>query len=173
MNNCFLPEIIKYNSEIEWEDYYNSLYEIFKRDFLDKNRKLTFNDKDVYIKKYPLEGNKEQAFFHITNKEEDSVDDRVPDFRRCERIEWVRLFIENYFCSKKCNCSGVHNWIEPFKENKMRTYIWCESKRFLVVLEDRNNYYLLITAFYVNENNHKKIEKLKYNYLQYQNTEIK
>lgn len=173
MNNCFLPKIRDYDSEKDWDNYYEEIYEVFKNDFLDNNRKLFFNNLPVNIKKYPMVYNKEQAFYHITNKNESSDSLRTPDYRRCERIEWVRLFIENYFCNKLCdNCWGIHNWTQPDKRNTIRTYIWSKTKRFLVVLEKREKYYLLITAFHISESNIKKQIELENNYNNYKSTEI-
>lgn len=168
-NNCFLSGLIQYKNTLDWDTYYDEIYQVFVNDFLIKE--LTYNGKKVQIKKYPLVGKKEQSFFHITTIDDKNGDVRIPDFRRCERIKWVREFIEHYFCNKEChNCLGIHNWIQPFK-NRFRTYICNKSKKFLVVLEERSNYYLLITAFYINEKNTKKIYELEKNYNMYKKTE--
>ena len=172
MSNCFLNGFKKYNSSIDWDVYYEEIYDIFQNDFLDKSKPLYFNGKEVRIRFHPKVGGKEQTFFHITSYDEPIASDRVPDFRRCERIQWVKQFIENYFCNNpNCNCTGIHNWVQPFK-NTYRTYIWSETKRFVVILEERIDYYLLITAFYVNEQNTKKTTELTSNYKKYINSEI-
>ncbi len=173
MSSCFLNHLKKYNRNIDWGVYYEEVYEIFKNDFLNKSKQLYFNSKEVRIKFQPKVDDKEQTFFHITSHDGQSASNRVYDYRRCERIQWVRQFIENYFCNnQKCNCTGIHNWVQPFK-NTYRTYIWCESKRFVVILEERSKYYLLITAFYVNERNVKKVNELSSNCKKYINSEIK
>ena len=159
---CFFGGLFK--SDKEWDEYYEEVYSKFKNDFLNENRPLYYNNKIIRIRRMPEVFGKEQTFYHITNYEEQGIENRVPDWRRCERIAWVREFIEQSFCvNSKCNCSGIHNWIQPFKSKK-RTYIWSETKRFLVILEERNEYYLLITAFYINEKNGKKVKELNMNY---------
>lgn len=169
MSKCFLPDLFDFSSG-DWDSYYDDVYTIFYNDFVISSP--IFNNKSVYIKKKPMVGNKEQCFFHITNYEDYTINDRVPDFRRCERIKWVKKFIINYFCDQHYDCSGIHNWVQPFM-NKNRIYIFSETNRFLVVLEERDKYYLLITAFYISQKNEKKIVELNNNYNKYEFTEIK
>lgn len=66
-----------------------------------------------------------------------------------ERIRWVRKFIENNrsHC-ELIDCSGIKMWNKPFK-NTHRTHILLEEERYIVVLEKRDTYYLLITAHYL------------------------
>jgi len=114
-----------------------------------------------------MELNKEEGFYHVTCQDYNNDGDRVPDLRRCERIRWVRKFIENYQCNKEtCTiCSGVKVWDEPYK-NTFRTHILLEEEKYMVVIEKRHNYCLLITAYYFDrehtlEKKLKKYEKYK------------
>lgn len=85
----------------------------------------------------------------------------MPDFRRCERIRWVRKFIENYKCNlAECKeCDGIKVWEEDYHGNP-RVHILLEEERYMVVVEKREKYCLLITAFYF-EQDHKLRKKLK------------
>ncbi len=74
------------------------LYGFFHRDFVAND---TYLNSSVYInpQSQRKEDGKEQAFWHLTSKNEKYqkkvgrryffVKERVPDFRRSERIEWV------------------------------------------------------------------------------------
>ena len=75
---------------------------------------------------------------------------RLPDLRRCERIEWIRQFIENYGCDPAlcCDCEGIKVWKEPYKST-FRTHLLLEEERYMVILEVRESYVLLITAYYL------------------------
>ena len=163
-NNCWLPKLEYYDSSQPWIDYEDSLYSIFKSDFIDSPPE--FEGKKIRIRFYPKENNKEEAFYHVTCQDYLKDGDRVPDFRRCERIRWIRAFIENYGCdpSKCTGCDGIKVWEKPYK-NKQRIHLLFEEERYLVVLERRESYVLLITAFYIEED-HTLKKKVK-EYQQY------
>ena len=142
-----LPELITCNNWAEFKTYDELLYQIFKRDFIDS--KPTFENKEVWIRRHPLVDDKEQTFFHITSKDYKENEDRLPDPRRCERIAWVRKFIENNFCIDDCTiCDGIKVWEEDYKSNK-RIYLLLEEERYIVIIERRETYCLLITAYYI------------------------
>lgn len=164
MSDCWIPNLEFYDDfDGEYPEYFDFLYEIFKSDFIDSNPK--FENKNVVIRKHPIQLGKEEAFFHVTCKDFQHNGDRDPDFRRCERIRWVRAFIENYNCdSSKCpECDGVKVWEEEYK-SRTRVHLLLEEERYMVVVEKRESYVLLITAFYFDydnalERNLKKWEK--------------
>lgn len=132
-----------------WSKYQEVIYDIFKTDFIDS--KPLFEGKEVNIRKHPIEYGKEEAFFHVTCQDYSKNQNRVPDIRRCERIRWVRDFIENYNCdSSVCpDCDGIKLWEEPApKGTYKRVHLLLEEERYMVVIERRETYCLLITAFY-------------------------
>lgn len=147
-----------------WMEYQDKLYSVFCRDL--KDSEFTFKGKIVKIRYQPIEFGKEEAFFHITCQDYKKDGDRVPDLRRCERIAWVRQFIEAADANVPVEFEGstyeLKIWIERVK-NDLRYHILCEELRFMVVVSERDRYSLLITAFYF-EYNHtlrKKLEKYK------------
>lgn len=163
MSDCWIPNLELYDDfDGEYPEYFDFLYEIFKNDFIDSNPK--FDNKNVVIRKHPIQLGKEEAFFHVTCKDFQHEGDREPDLRRCERIRWVRAFIENYQCdSSKCPaCDGVRVWEEEYKSG-IRVHLLLEEERYMVVLEKRESYVLLITAFYFDYDNalERKLKKWK------------
>lgn len=155
----WLPKLVLYNDYAGWENYQDVIYQIFRHDFIDTFPE--FEGKRVKIRFYPIEFGKEEAFYHVTCQDYEKDGERVPDFRRCERIKWVRKFIENYQCNlEECvDCSGIKMWEEPYGNNK-RVHILFEEERYMVVVERRDRYCLLITAFYF-EKDHSLQKKLK------------
>ena len=94
---CWLPALEFFDDYgNDWATYEAALYTIFKEDFLDSHP--FYKKIRVSVKHYPIEYGKEEAFFHTTCKNYSGGSERVPDFRRCERIRWIRAFIENYNC---------------------------------------------------------------------------
>ena len=153
-DNCWLPEFEFWdNYNNDYSKYQEALYVIFQNDFI-KSRPI-FEGKQVNIRRHPIEYGKEEAFFHVTCH-----------FRRCERIRWVRAFIENYNCDiTQCEeCEGVKVWSEPYR-NTTRVHMLLEEERYMVVVERRDSYCLLVTAFYF-EQEHSLRKKL-HHYEQY------
>lgn len=145
-----MPELMMCDDWAKFDEYDELLYQIFKRDFID-SRPL-YEHKEVGIRKHPMVNDKEQTFFHITSKDYNKNDERCPDPRRCERIGWIRKFIENDFCVDSCNlCNGLKIWEEAYKTNQ-RIYLLFEEERYVVIIERRKTYFLLITAYYLDYN---------------------
>lgn len=159
--NCWLPKLELFDSyNNDFSNYQSALYEIFQNDFI-KTHPL-FEEKQVNIRRHPIEHGKEEAFFHVTCQDYMKQGERVPDFRRCERIRWVRAFIENYNCDiTQCEeCEGIKVWSEPYR-NADRVHMLLEEERYMVVVERRETYCLLITAFYFNQD-HSLRKKLQH-----------
>ena len=157
---CWVPNLEPYEGYASWKEYEDFLYSIFKRDFIDSHP--VFEQKRIAVRKEPIEFGKEEAFFHVTCQDYLKDRDRVPDLRRCERIRWIRAFVENYNCDPGLclNCDGVKVWSEPYKSTS-RVHILLEEERYMVVIERRETYCLLITAFYFDQD-HKLKKKLKH-----------
>ncbi len=151
-NTCWLPPKCKYDSKQEnWESYEDKLYQIFTDDFI--NRICQFMGKDIRLCFHPIRNYKAETFNHIISKEEEKGSKvREVNILRCERIAWIRAIIENHDCNPDdciIPCDGVKVW----KNKKKRYHLLFEKERYLVVLEDRGSFMLLITAFYLEYDN--------------------
>lgn len=87
----------------------------------------------------------------------------MPDFRRCERIRWVRAFIENYNCDT-IQCEGIKVWSKPYRSTT-RVHMLLKEECYMVVLEQRASYCLLIMAFYFEQDY--SLRKKLHHYEQY------
>ena len=160
--DCWVPECIYFDDyDKDFHRYEKELYRIFKRDFLDSHP--CFMGLPVRIRKYPMEHDKEEAFYHITCNDYFHIKDRSPDFARCERIGWCRAFIEKYECKGyQCeDCSGMHVWEEKYR-GKLQICILSEEYRYMVILEPRSDYYLLVSAYYIERD--RTLDRKLYNY---------
>lgn len=160
----WLPKLIElddYNGD--WEKYNNSLYQLFKTDLLEK--RITFKNKPIMFRINPKENGFEHAFIHLTckniTKDYTNVNNRTIDFRRSERLLWIRQIIEHYPCLENCiNCNKIWYYEEVYKSN-IRINLVLIDQRYKVILEERKNYILLITGYYLdyNKNIIKEIKK--------------
>ena len=158
---CWIPELEYFeNYNNSWDEYQDALYSVFKNDFI--NSHPIFEGKQVNVRKHPVEFGKEEAFFHVTCQDYMKDGERVPDLRRCERIRWVRAFIEHYGCDPSLceECAGIKVWSEPYKSTS-RVHILLEEEKYMVVVERRGAYCLLVTAFYF-DHEHALEKKIKH-----------
>lgn len=136
-----LPEIVTL------EDYGNDprafldgTYELFENDFR-LNRPKTCFGKPLNLKSHPYYDGKSCSYFHFTH-DGDIENERIPDVRRMERIEWVMFIVRHH----------THPYLRVWKKQvKGRTRICLlhEYEKYLVVLEEREDYILPWTAYYI------------------------
>lgn len=160
----WLPDLISCMDLNLFPEYEEQIYQIFLDDFVRSSP--IFDGLNVRIRRHPLVDNKEQAFFHLTSCDYMKNQTRVPDLKRCERIRWVRAFIENYQCNPALckECDGIKVWEEPYHSNS-RVHLLLEEENYMVIIERRERYNLLITAYYFDY--HHSLEKQLRNYEKY------
>ena len=159
MKECWIPALIEYDSSKTWAEYDMLLYSIFKADFIFDHP--LYKGQEVKVRFNPRFEEREEAFWHLTCADFDhksgQPQDRETDLERCKRIRWPKSFIENHMkcvCSAADTCRGVLVWEVSHKSKKgarKRIKLFLEEECYLVVLEPRRNYCLLITAYYVDK----------------------
>ena len=133
-------ELFKNNPEL----YKEALYKIFKRDFIDNN--VTHHGKTLDIIHEKLYENKERSFWHIISEGAEDTN-RTPISWRAEVLPWIKPLIQ-----EDGSCTQYKEWRKyNDKSKKIRNYIWCTAINFLIILEDRDTHYKLISAYPVLE----------------------
>ncbi len=153
MNNKpqWLPELVLFaDYDGEWEPYLEALYSCFRKDFIET--KPFFIGQRIGLKRYPLERGKEATFWHLISEGFNETE-RLPDFKRCERIRWPSPIIEH------ADENVIKVWRNKRRSEK-RILLWLEKLEYLVVLAERKGYILPWTAYIVKEE-HKKRKLLK------------
>ena len=151
MNPHWLPDLIPWNQENgeSWEQYEKRLFHVFQNEF---GEPLQYNGKPVRYKRMPYAGIYPEAFIHLTTCNQDDSGSRLPDTKRSERISWPRPVVEHHPFCKICGytqCTRPWVWRGSGKY-KDRVKIYLPNQQYLVVLGDRKDYWVLITAYYVN-----------------------
>lgn len=143
----------------DFNAYNEAVYEVFKNDFLVS--RPTFNGTKLKLKKHPYVDGKEYTYYHFTHSGNIETK-RIPDLRRMERIPFPRPIID------KSNHKDLRVWRVKRGSND-RILILNELEKYLVVLDDRGDYILPWTAYYIEYPN--RIRRLIKEYEVYKNTE--
>ena len=151
-----LPERLYYdNFGGDITAFIEAAYRIFKRDFVTSHPNV--DGKPIRMKKYPLVNEMEYTFYHITHEGTDE-DNRLPVISRMEYVPFPRPMIDNI------KHPYLKVWMNT-RKGKDRMLIYHEAEEYLVVLEIRQDYALLWTAYPI-ERQHTK-EKLSKEYEDY------
>jgi hypothetical protein len=95
------------------------------------------------------------AFWHCVSEEGEttSEDDRTIALRRGERISWISYAIQN------AAPTGQIVWWKVKRGTKTRVVIWMIEERFAVILEERDDFYLLWTTYDVRSQRERQFRK--------------
>ena len=152
----WLPPLVLFEDfKGNWDAYLDTIYTYFKQDFVES--RPVFQGRRLGLKRHPLAHGKEATFWHMISKGQEEVN-RIPDFRRCERIRWPKPVIEHE------NDPKVMYWVSV-KRNEDRIHIWLEEEDYVVVLADRRGFLLPWTTFLVTRQHTK--QKLRKEYETY------
>ena len=88
-----------------------------------------------------LQDGKEQAFWHITCRDDARTGEREIDLRRCERMPWPRPILDN------SQDEIIWVWKNQRKRRQTRVLLWLEYLDYLVVLAERPKAFILVTAY--------------------------
>lgn len=131
-----LPELILFDGD--WPRYVERLYAVYLNTVVNGN--LRFEGLKISCQFRPASQGKHFGFWHVISEGE-IEDDRLSNFRRCERIGWIAYLIANAGTD-----SEISWWKNKRKSNK-HVVIWHEDENFVVILAERNGYYLLKSAY--------------------------
>lgn len=135
--------------------YLEAVYQFFRSDFV--RSRPTYPGKRFAVKRHPMALGKEATFWHLISS--GPVEDgRIPDLRRCERIRWPRPLIE------AIQSNRVRVWKNK-RGGDERIVIAVEDFSYVVVLDERQEFVLLWTAYFV-EQQHRR-SKLRKEYEQW------
>lgn len=131
-----LPDLLHFSGD--WHQYVDRLYTVYLNEIV--NSGLTFKGLPVKSQYRPPSQGKGFGFWHVIS-DGNSEEDRIPDFRRCERVGWIAWIIKNAERDSRIR------WWENRRGRNIHVVIWIENEEFVVVLAKRKDYYLLKTAY--------------------------
>jgi hypothetical protein len=138
----------------KWKSYIESLYKIFKTTLVDSG--LTFNGLPIKCRWHDPYDGKHASFWHLVSEGEEEAN-RTPDPRRCERLSWIAWVIR-----RAADVTLVRSWMDERSTNsgrKSRITLWLYGSDYVVILEPRETYCLLVTAYCTSPRRREKLEK--------------
>jgi len=138
----WLPALL--NLDGNWEENLKVLYSIFETDFIQHQPEIdgipVWHDRTIKEKPYP------EGFWHVITKKEKITGDRVPDFRRAERLPWCGPSLDN------SDDPIIMKW-DIEEDGGIKTYVWLENFDYVIILTNKlfrvGKVKFLTTAFYV------------------------
>lgn len=135
--------------------FIDAVYEVFERDFI--KHKPKFRGEELRLKRHPVFQERAYTFYHMTHTGEDEQN-RIVDLRRCERMPWARP------CIEECDHWQLKVWPQK-RKNHNRICIWLEQDEepdYIVILDVRDRFKLLWTAFVAQYPHEKRKKKKEY-----------
>lgn len=145
-----LPDIYEFHGD--WEFYVDELFDIYINEIVN-NSSLRFNTLPIRTRFKPdTEDGKGYGFWHIISDGK-VEEDRVPDMDRCECLPWIPYCITE----AKQPPSPIH-WWKNKRGSRTHIVILFEEEGFVVILGEREGYYMLVSAYFPRT---KRLEGLK------------
>lgn len=140
----WLPPMLDLNGD--WNDMLHDLYAVFTRDF--KAGSLLLGTDRVWHDRRIVPGERyEECFWHLVTRKDASSGDRLPDFRRAERLPWCGPILQHV------DDPAVKFWNYREGDGRLRTYAWLEPGDYVVILERKEKKVgmvaFLITAYHL------------------------
>jgi hypothetical protein len=127
-------------------------YRVFARDFIDAQR--YFDNLEIVWDTRKLDGLHDEGFWHLITKTDKITHDRIPDYRRSERLPWCGPTI-SHFSDPIVKC-----WNYKKGSRRIRTYLWLEAWDYVIILEKKRKQAFLVTAFHVDgDSTHRSLSR--------------
>lgn len=147
MSCDWLPDLVLFeDSGGDWSRYLDRLHLQFAADFM--HTMPTWPRKRVGLKRHPEYDGKSATFWHMIS-EGSSEADRIPDFRRCERIAWPRQIMDEFDdATPETTGCRIRWWVE-LRGAEKRYHLAPDDFSYVMVVADRGDFVLPWTAYYV------------------------
>ncbi|MCU9518909.1 hypothetical protein N7326_03335 [Corynebacterium sp. ES2794-CONJ1] len=141
------------------DEYIENLYQIFLADLVDRPLPWKRDGLSVSLRRHPEVDGRHAIFWHIISGGSGSEASRRIEPHRCIRIRWIRLLVE-IFNIEFPKETDIRWWIDRKRSSQLRYVITRPEFDYIVVIEQRERYALLVTAYYIDhEHRRRKLKK--------------
>lgn len=139
----------------DWQSYSETIYQRYHTDIVEKPRSLWGNE--VKIRWKPVEQEKPFNFWHVIS-EGQTEESRTPDMSRCARIGWIAWVINSCNENHECIRWYISERSTP-RGRKFNLVLWAHEHDYVVILEPRDGFALLVTAYPLAERRRQKVAR--------------
>lgn len=138
-----------------WKFYIEAIYQLYLETVA--FGKLQFRGKRVNCQFRPETHGKHYAFWHMMQEGSGNrgEDDRTPDLERCRRVNWISWVIQ----SAESGSPAVRIFPQTARGSEKPWALWLHEHHYAVIVWERNDYFLLKTAFMVKPHKAKEFER--------------
>lgn len=136
------------------EKYIEDLYQLFLQELV--RNELPWKDKGmkVSMRRQPEINGRHAIFWHIITGGSSTEENRKLEKERCVRLRWIRSLITR-FNDDYPDEKQVRWWRKARGSSELRYVITRPEYDYVVIVDERSEYALLVTAYYV-EHNHRR-----------------
>lgn len=137
------------------EEQLELLYERFRTDFIDNictvdGANIIVKEQSSRVRDYEDFG---ETFVHVITRESKLKRQRNFDPDRANRIHWIRPILEN------SDAPEIRYFEYEEGDRSIKKYYWYEDQNFLVILKPISKNLLLVTSFYIDNNETRRYRK--------------
>jgi len=135
-----------------WEEILERLYAVFSRDFK-KGAVHHRGMRIIYDNRVLPDGrDKEEGFWHVVSRKDRDSGERLPDYRRAERLPWARPTM----ASPERSEIKVFDFDHGTKDIGVRRYVWLDEYDYVLIFQKKKKALFWITAYYVDSERGRK-----------------
>lgn len=135
-------------AQLSQDEYIDLLYSYFLRDFIDNPLPWKYDGLTLSMRRMPEIHGKHAVFWHIISCGNTNEASRTLDYNRCTRFHWIPIYIKE-FNNTFPNVDQLCWWIDTKRSSHPRYLITRTEFDYIVIVEERPTYALLITAYYI------------------------
>lgn len=147
------PDLLPFDGD--WTAYVERVYARYHADIIASDRTLW--GRPIRVRFNPTTYDKPFNFWHVVSEGE-VEDDRTPDLKRCARIGWIAWLLD---CCDQ-DVAGVRWYLSERSTSRGRRtnlVIWSEAHDYVVIVEPRDGFALLVSAYPVTERRAAKLRR--------------
>jgi len=141
------------------DEYIDELYQLFLSDLVYHPLPWKNEGMRVSLRKRPMIDGRHAIFWHIISGGSGSENSRRIEMQRCIRLRWVRILVET-FNTEFPDEIEIRWWVDNKRASQPRYVLTRPEFDYIVVIEQRRDYALLVTAYYAEyEHRRRKLKK--------------
>jgi hypothetical protein len=147
------PNLLPFSGD--WETYVESVYQRYYADIIAQPPSIWGNA--VKVRWNPVSKDKPFNFWHVISEGE-VEEDRTPDLTRCARIGWIAWVLS--CCDQNHECVRWYlSERSTSRGRKVNLVLWAHEENYVVIVEPRPGYALLVSAYPVIGRRTDKLQK--------------